>query len=614
MDSFSKKYYDEGSLEMSRFVPELHEKFRDQLCLKGRKIAYDDFTKFVKRGSSYSPLVCWNGEIGEKDRVIDLAPLINVGLAEYVTMMSHSHDHVDMSFLGWLQEMEFVQDWYSMLERAGEMIDLKVGECDISFSIAECLRTSLIDYRFTTVRRIYATLQALKWMNPKSYCFAVIEGLRLAFSIASVFMCPELSLNSPPELAHPAKMAYEQIVKTRLSRFGAVEYTVEGTDRVRRITDGRGLGISTATLFLIDLFKRFGDKRGVGEVVPYDKQSSREAVVNMFDACLGDDFIGRLVRNGRGSVMPCEDSLVMMGNEANFLAVDCHETYYVDGIKSGRGFKEGHILWKYAAGVEDFKLTGVLPPCDVTYGTRVDFVHACLDFAFSDRGMKMTSTALKKDEDAVIHAVMANMDVDAVVDSYKRELAMTAAKAISDANDIALARSIEIAGLNSALKAAGETIDEKQHIIDELSEEVRSLRSKVRSIYSDEDDVSDGAESGVAESSISTEEMLEFVNQFRLVVVGGFKEMPTKLQDAGFTNFFCLSSERASNNTLASGDFFCLCTKFLSHKLAYNVERHYCDQLDQFFYFNGTNVDIFLRTCYEFINGWFENGGGKDET
>lgn len=612
MEEFSRQYYDSGNFDMCKFIPELHEKFRDKLCLKGRKIEYENFTKFVKRGSSYLPLVCWNGAIEPTDKVIDFAPLLNAGLAEYITMLSHSHDFVDMRFLGWLQDLEFASDWYSMLERAGEMVDMKVGECDISFSISECLRTSLIDYRFNTVRRIYSTLQALWWMNPKSYCFALIEGMRLSFSLISVFMQPELTLSKPEELSHPEKMAYEHIVKSRLSRFGAVEYNVEGTDRIRRITDGRGLGISALTLFLIDLFSRYGDPRGLTDVIPFRAPESRENVIKMFNACLGDDFVGRLVRNGRGHVMPCEESLVMLGNEANFLSVDCHETSFLGGIKTARGLNEGHILWKYAVGVENVTLTGVLPPCDVTYGTRVDFVHSCLDFAFSDRGMRMSKTAMKADEDAIIAAVMANMDTDSILAQYKRELAESSARSISQLHDQLMSYSMENDSLKAANQDAQKTISEKQHIIDELREEVKGLRSKVRSIYSDEVSEDDEERKGVVKE-VSTEEMLEFVNQFRLVVVGGFKEMSRKMEELGFTNFFCLDSERASNSTLASGDFFCLCTKFLSHKLAYNVETHYCEQLDQFFYFNGTNVDIFLRTCYEFMKGWFEDGGGKNE-
>ena len=123
--TFAREYYTDGNMDFDRFIPHLSVKLRDQLCLKGRKIEYRDFTKVIKRGDRYMPLVCWTGEPKKDDIVLDFAPLYSVGVAEFVTMLSHSGDLADMKFLGWCQELPFADDWYGMKDKAGKMMKAK---------------------------------------------------------------------------------------------------------------------------------------------------------------------------------------------------------------------------------------------------------------------------------------------------------------------------------------------------------------------------------------------------------------------------------------------------------------------------------------------------------
>lgn len=606
--TFAKEYYTDGGINFDKFIPRLQVKLREELCLKGRKIAYQDFTKVIKRENSYTPLVCWSGELKSDDVVMDFAPLFSVGVAEIVTMLSHESDLCDMRFLGWCQELPFAEDWYSMLEKTSTMLDT-TKDIDPLLLVAETLRSGLIDYRFVTVRRIYATMQALHLINPQSYCVALIEVMKLAFSVISIFMCPPEDFHGNSGRVGDIAV-YEDIVQSRLSRCGAIEYSVDGSDKLRKISDGRGLGIGAFTMFLMDVFNRFGEFRGTSNAVPIREPRYRRYIHNMFESCIGDDLIGRFVRTGRCRVLECKESVIMLGNEANLLAVDCHDGMMWNGRRAGRGIYEAHLLWKHAVGVDEVRNVGVLPPFDCTYGTRVDFIHACLDFAYSERGMKLSRDLMKKSEDKLVDAVLQSMDADAVLEKYKQDIVDSANEHLKSMKKVVDEKVAEAEAAIKAKEEAEHSATEKQHIIDELRSEVQGLRTKVRSIYSEDVDAEDSPEDGVVSEGVSMEEMLELVNSFRLIVVGGYDTMQQRLEQAGFTNFYCISSERASNNTLVSGDFFCLCTKFLSHKLAYNVETHYSSQADHFFYFNGTNVDVFLRTCYDFITDWFESGGG----
>lgn len=597
-------------MDMSKIIPKLKVRLREELSLGGRKISYMDFTKFVNRDGHYTPLVCCP-KVEETDVVLDFAPLLNVGVAELLSMLSFEGDFVNIKYLGWLTDLEFAEDWYAMLEQVNKMFSGYGDMINPTLALSESLRSSLIDYRFNMVRRIYSTLQALRLINPKSYCIALMEGMKVSFSAISMFMNPKVAFCHDSRRRYPtAQFVWESRSAEVHSRFGAIKYTPEGSDRERKISDGRGLGISALCLFILDIYNRYGDRSGVVNFVPLTNPSSRRRVTEMFEACLGDDFTGRYLRNGHYRLMDCGTRIISLGNEANMITVDCQDRKRLHNIEVGRGFIEAHILWKYAVGAKDFECTGILPPVDCTYGTRVDYAHVCLDFAFSNRGMKMSKEAVEEYGNEIIDSVLQRINVDGTLDRYRADMEKTARDGILKAQKIAEDYQRENEELTNRLSVANLAIGQKQNIIDQLREEVKSLKTKVQSIYSDEDVEGD---QGVAED-VSTEEMLSFVNQFRVVVVGGIDSMQQRLEEAGFTNLYFLNNERILNNTRVNGDFFCICTKFVSHKVVYGVEVSYSDQSDSFFYFNGTNVDVFLRTCYKFMHDWFNGTNAQEVT
>ena len=172
----------------------------------------------------------------------------------------------------------------------------------------------------------------------------------------------------------------------------------------------------------------------------------------------------------------------------------------------------------------------------------------------------------------------------------------------------------EVDSLRNAKKAADDLVATKQGIIDRLRPEVEDLRAKVHNMY----DVEElEPEAGVVDETVSTSEMLAFVNQFRLIIVGGIDSLRFRMEDAGFTNFYVCASKYQNGSMDAVGDFYCICTKFISHKDTNYMEAKHSDQISQFFYFNGTNADMLLRTSYQFIKSWFKSEGlqiNKTET
>lgn len=141
----------------------------------------------------------------------------------------------------------------------------------------------------------------------------------------------------------------------------------------------------------------------------------------------------------------------------------------------------------------------------------------------------------------------------------------------------------------------------KSDFIAKLSNELEVANSKLESIFTEED----LAVEALSSEDISLEDMIDFLNGFKFTMVGGRDELLSKLKEIGWTNVSQISSESASNTAMQS-DFFCINTRFISHKIVRLVESDYASQKDQMFYYNGTNIQLLVQVCYDFVTAWFE--------
>lgn len=607
--TFAKAYFEGFGEDINKEMAGLVVNLRSQLVFRGKKVPFDDFTKFVKRGKSFVPLFCCS-DVTEKDYVLDLYPVINAGMAELLALQSDFCNFFDNKFIDWIYENCDLDDWSKSLETVSAWKDTPY-EGHPELVLLDTMRGSIIDYRFPVIRRIYKLLGAVKVINPKFYCVAVIEILKLALVSVPIFWGEDKSdvnqilakkmMNAhkweSENLQHVMRQraAWQMATANKLTRFGAIEYYSESEKKKRHITDCRGAGIYLLLILANDVFREFGDC--VGEDI-YNG-SVRERFEGFFNQCLGDDWVGRLLKHGRAPILSCEKDIIETCREADLLPADCHKTLHHGEFVVGRGFEEAMILWKHATGAGDAECTGVLPPADVSYGSHVDIVCLCreiisiyTDLIIDERVAKAKAQAIKE------------FDVEAIVAPHKREFEKTLRETVSGVRaevDKSKAENAELAAEIALLK---QQLADKQCVIDQLREELSIANAKVRNIYSDDDFQEEDA---VEESEVSAEEMLKFVNQFRIAIIGGIETLKPRLEQAGFTNLYFVQSK---NSTGVVADFFCVCASFVSHKLVWNYENNYRDQLDSFFYFNGTNSDVFLKVCYKFINDWF--GGTKE--
>lgn len=140
-----------------------------------------------------------------------------------------------------------------------------------------------------------------------------------------------------------------------------------------------------------------------------------------------------------------------------------------------------------------------------------------------------------------------------------------------------------------------------------LEEKCSKLDTKCSELQGDMDSLLDSleADDDGSSSEISMEEMIDFLNGFNLSIVGGRYDMGDKLKEMGLHNF----TQYVTVNEIGrmkDFDFMISMTRFMSHPMFYSAMSKLGSERDKHFYFNGTNLENMISSCYEFVNKYFE--------
>lgn len=609
---------DKSVLPFHKDIPPLNIKYRGKIIqMRGIKIAADDFTRFVRRGTSMIPIVCEQDAVGAVS--YDLAPLLSIGAAELIVLLSTAECSASRDYLSWCRNLEFERNWPRVLERANSYI--KEPDSDVTI-LSTAVRSSLIDGRFPAVREVYRTLMALKVANPTSYCMALMEAMRMSFTIMLVYMQEELSGYFKRVFRGDDEPVYLGLLLRKMLKFGAIPYG--GLFDRDTISDCRGLGINLFCLFMANIYGKyanFSNEDGRNALTGY---SVTGRLQSSFESCIGTDAVGKYIQTGRFGDVSEDPGVVLFSEQAgasligsavagqvSLAPIDSQylwPTLFMSTVAGkersklnvGKELYESAELWKRATGSVQYRTRGYLPPMDCYYATKNDIVRTFMDFAFSKRGLKLQEKLENANKEELTAEMLRRVGADKLRERVVRET-----EAEMKAEVSSLRRSVQV--LTGSLertekdKAEAERlVASKQTIIDGMLDELKELRTTVQNMYNRSEDAL------VTDTSVSIEEMLKFVNQFRLVLIGGIDSLQSRMEQYGFTNFFIVSPKYKVTNMDIPGDFYCVCTRFVSHSLVYAMESRHCDQLDSFFYFNGTNVDVLLRSCYEFMKQYFD--------
>ena len=618
------------SLENWKKKPHLSYKVRDNLQINGKRIPFADITTFVLKDGFYIPAFCCE-EIKEDDIKIDMIPFLCVGISE-LTAMSITKESFDKELPVDLLDL-IKWDYYDLEDYKrvrNELSQDSLTDNKNPMYIPLNMTSRFVDYRYEWICECAQSLYLQSRLSDREFISSLmncVDGLyntglpfflgismtdkeRLGSNQLNLF--DGLKPNSPKQAHHEALASCvldAEHKNTLYSLFPNLQqYPKEGmvfkkmgycvNDDKYYISDCRGLSIYAFLIVMYAIYEVFGDTKILGSHIfehgmDYDEVNDCLSynLLSCFKNCLGNDFIGKYFELGRFHISKCS-------YEGNYYVIG-HMRSVATGSKMIKGVPkqqyENEIVFRKAFGMQRtanynrdghddtgihyfsvFELLGFLD--------RSFNVDTVVDAAESQRLISDTERQIKK-------LVSENERLTSIAADYKQLKSKEAEK--SDYQKLLDDRDKRIKELEYQLSV-------KSGIIENMTQELKEEKTKNRNIFLEET-VED--EDFASEISVSQTEMIDYLNNFRILMIGGRNDLLDKLADMGWTNVDQLTKEN-TNAVGSKTDFFCVNTKFVAHRLVCMVESAYPDRRDQMLYYNGTNPDKLIQICYQFVKNW----------
>lgn len=618
------------SLENWKKKPHLSYKVRDNLQINGKRIPFADITTFVLKDGFYIPAFCCE-EIKEDDIKIDMIPFLCVGMSELTAMSitKESYDKelpVDLPDLTrWdhydLEDYKRVRNELgpdSLTDNKNPMyIPLNMTSRFVDYRyewICECAQSLYLQSRLSEREFISSLMDCVDGLYNTGLPFflgiSMTDKERLGSNQLNLF--DGLKPNSPKQAHHESLASCvldTEHKNTLYSLFPNLQqYPKEGmvfkkmgycvNDDKYYISDCRGLSIYAFLIVMYAIYEVFGDTKILGSHILEHGMDHDEIndclsynLLSCFKNCLGNDFIGKYFELGRFHISKCS-------YEGNYYVIG-HMRSVATGSKMIKGVPkqqyENEIVFRKAFGMQRtanynrdghddtgihyfsvFELLGFLD--------RSFNVDTVVDAAESQRLISDTERQIKK-------LVSENERLTSIAADYKQLKSKETEK--SDYQKLLADRDKRIKELEYQLSV-------KSGIIENMIQELKEEKTKNRNIFLEETVEN---EDFASEISVSQTEMIDYLNNFRILMIGGRNDLLDKLADMGWTNVDQLTKEN-TNAVGSKTDFFCVNTKFVAHRLVCMVESAYPDRRDQMLYYNGTNPDKLIQICYQFVKNW----------
>lgn len=599
IEYFSDFVYSSAPKTFTDALPNLAAKYKDYISLKGKHLSYTDFTRFFVKNGYYTPLLALSDNDWEESDVVDLLPAICVGCAEIASALD-SMVHADISYSYLYRAVLLTKPLNFITQmRLFNSAGLATYKTDdsLDYNLLFSLKTPFLDSSFEQVKDIANVLFMLAKTDQRLFTRMVVDLAYVAYACIPAFIGVA---NIPKSIKDNVDMFGLRFCMTSKPKdywkFKAVGYEVANTKYWA--TDGRGFSIMLTCLFFGHLYNLCAEQvtpRTV--IIPFD-QSVLKMFNNRINECIGDDWVGKFISNRptklRKSV---EDSSILY-----HLGINQTTTVKV-GTGSEKVLKdlyESNLFASKACGV---KRSISIPTC---YSSPKDIYNA-IHIMYE----KPDNYIASKYVDKLIGA--CSLDGDGYFISFddsvaKKYLSMET----SDDAELLQVKSelrqktVELEAVQNRLKKLESDfeserkllqhqLDNKSEIITNLSEEIIELNREISSYYSDD-------EPNLQEcaSQVTLETAINAIKPYKILLVGGHFDMLSKLAkyglDENIRQVFDLSKINGENT-----DFICVNTTFTSHSLISRVKAEYTDFLEKLFYFNGTNVEVFIRSAYDFL-------------
>ncbi len=594
--NLSTPEYEQANRDFLKLFPELKVKLRDQLCLTGQKYDYIQLSK-VDINDSMKLIPSIFNEDKSNCTEIDCIGLYTVGIMEILYLILIKDVNLLSNTVSSLYKILNIFEDYRDVSRILDQLDF-VEKNEINkdyyeaFNLAFTLKSNYNRTGYNMVKE-YMSILLLIWLCDKQLYWQVF------FEIMS-FCKPILAIVMKDPIWTEFKQTHDDIAVRAIYtsgwindeydlKFEKISYKSPTSNNIRYISDTRGVAILLTLKFYLQFLSKYGTMNTKDEpYFNYKNQVYIDYLDTKIKNCIGNDSFSLAITGKHLDEYPqfsVNGSMVYNANNINTPKLS--KLFYEDAILFSNAFLNN-------TDTNNTLIENYIHKDMATYYFNLDsLAHAVGSILYYST--ELYGKAARKIEDQINKLINEISKVNKENDILRAKITKLT-EFSSNINEN------EVNNLKNELNTLNEQIKSKQETIDKLVDKNKQLTSYIDNIYN-EDDIDDEK----IENDVTIEEMVNYINDFKFTLIGGRMDLVQKLNDIGWTNIIQFDHRNSNKlgGNISLSDFYVVNTKFISHKLVDKVET-LDDITDTMIYFNGTNIDKLVYTCYQFVKNFLE--------
>lgn len=581
--NFSEEFYgSELFNKLQHIYPFIRFKVRDNVIIGSKKCSFKDFGTFVISVED-KIIVPKFASLGVEGNEINLLPLLCVGMIEFLLdTFENNEDTLDMFEECLLTRISHERiNSYDIEDYLTSSDITNSSDDDYGFILAHSLRFG---------HSISGKVQALKILNYLYFC-----AIKLPSLFAEVFFdLTQTYLGTMRAYCTDNARLIGVDSSTKVTKFKVAsnvdykKYSVKNPRKsISYISNCRGLGLACLNIFVLNML-RDAERNDIF----FTEEYLNQACENFFMG-LGDDVTAKII-NGK---LPLLDDAIRV--PSGYVIFYPNKIYNLNNCEIAREVFEEEFLYRKAFNVSfnDGVCGNDYRDISVHYFSVLEFISCTA----------VVQALCDTNSDALERSTKLLKDVENLIDKKSRKID-SLELSLQQANDkFEVEKKKVIDSYEKKIKDLEYQLEQKSQIIAQLSEKNTILNSRMSSFFCE----SDFEDDAVVIEEVTQEEIINYINGFSYLIVGGREGLAQKLEDYGWENINQISN--VNNSVLSSDsssrpniDFIIINTKFVSHNLVRSVEAKFSDLNDRVIYFNGTNVDYLTRVTIDFIKKYME--------
>lgn len=567
-------------------LPKVSMKFRNQFCIPGNKHEYAELSKVhinVENMSIVPKIFSKDTEAVE----VDFIGLYSIGILEMLYLGLCTPKKNDSS--GSVSDFgamfnEHIRDIFKDFNDVEKIYDtisslgIANGKYNEAFNLYFMMRTHYDRSGHETLLKYADWLMVIWLVDPQTYWeifFDIMEYVR--YSMLTIF---EDFVN--PNIDFDAKQPW--LSKDNDLAFKAIEYTIPGTAKVRKITDCRGLSIMMVWSLYYRLIYNFGYDCEKNPAIFYRDERIVNYINKTIKGCIGDDYQAKAIK-GKGLTQAAQFNSLY----AFVYDQPTNVAFTINNEKFAKHYYEEIVLFMRRHHIDV-----------IQYNMSINMHYSNIYNIFAAVGMmaylsstKMISAHEKEFIAAILDLKDDNKKLIAEVERQKKQTQLIEERYKNETND-------EIENLKKQLKEAQAIIESKNSTIENLVDKNKELNKFISDIYDDDSEIK-----YELEEKKSIDEMVKELNDYKIILIGGRFDLPSRLNEYGWMNI-----KQYDNNNLCTGidsvnyaDFIVINTKFVNHTMVNKVES--MTESDIRMLYNGTNPEKLIEAMYDFVMKYF---------